>query len=163
MRVDHDHNSGHEHVPEEGRTTTDPVCNVTKHKNAQCHPRNRHGRPDRRLCQCKAKPGSKIIREPDHHAVIAEILNRAENSHPDTEFCGVPVFYKKSQRGFGRFSGFVCDKNLGLVQGVSNEVGNDSRENPDREHPPPPDHRQEHWRHNRRCQDTKLPPQTDIG
>ena len=156
-RIDHDHHGGADHVAEEGRAAADPVGDMAEGEDAERHAGDGHRGPQGRLGELEAEPRGEVVRQPDHHAVIAEILDRAEDDHAEAELGGLAVLDQQAQRRFLRPVLGAGDEDLGLVQGVADEIGDDRRQDADGEHAAPADRGQQQRGRERRCQHADLP------
>src|SRR6516165_1949895 len=57
-----------------------------EHENAETHAEDGDGDPQRRLQRVVAKAARQIARQPDHQAVVAEVLHPAEDQHGEADF-----------------------------------------------------------------------------
>ena len=76
-----------------------------------------------------AKPNrvGQIVRQPDHHAVVAEVLHRTEDDHADAELGGLGILHQQMQRRLLRMIVRFLDEHFRLVERIADE---DTRRRP---------------------------------
>ncbi len=82
-RIKHHHDSRAQHPGEEGRLTARAVGGLAESEYSNRHAQYGHRGPCSGLCETDAESRGEIARQPDHHAIITEVLHRAENDHAD--------------------------------------------------------------------------------
>ena len=85
-RIHHHHDRGAKHVAEERRPRPIRSASLPERIDADAHPENGHGGPHRRTASARiAEPRREVVRQPDHHAIIAEVLYAAEDHHAEAD------------------------------------------------------------------------------
>src|SRR5215831_9596618 len=115
-RVQHDGDGRSDHVTEEGRPAADSVGDMPEKEDAHRHAGDRHRGPDGRLREREIEAGGKIVRQPDHHAVVAKVLHRTENHQAEAELHRLPVLDQQAEGRPLRPILALCHEYLRLMQ-----------------------------------------------
>ena len=162
LRIDDDRDRRSGLIQEEDRSAAELVSELTEQPDAERHAEDGHGRPHRRAGERVAEPRRQIRRQPDHHAVVAEVLHRAEDEHAETDLGRLSVLDQQRKRIAGALLGLL-DEDRRLAERIADHESDDRRQNADGEHAAPADERQQDRRDDRREQHARLPAEADIG
>ena len=147
LRIDQHHDEGAGLERQQRRPPPDLVGEHAEHPDAERHAADRHRGPQRRLRQAEAEPRRQIARQPDHHAVVAEVLHRAEDEHAEADLGGRGVLHQHAERRHARAAAPRVGEDLRLADIPAHREGDDAGNEPDEEHAAPADRRQQQRRH----------------
>lgn len=144
---------------QEGRLAADAVGQVAKHADADHHADDRDRGPHGRTGQREAERPGQVCRQPDHDAVVAEILYRAQDDDADAGGRGPAVRHQQAE-GIGHRR--ATYEHLRFMQTVADKPGDKGRNHADQEHAAPAYHGQQQRRQQRSHQDAGLPAERHV-
>ena len=132
------------------------------------HPEDGDRGPQRRFGEVEAELLREKARHPDHDAVVAEVLHRAQHHDARADLGGGAVFDEQAERvhlGAGFFRGVgagVAHEHFRLVQSIADHPGDDGRDHAHQEHAAPADDRQQQGCQQGRSQHADLPAESHV-
>jgi hypothetical protein len=162
LRIDEYHRDSTRLVEQKRGLAAEAVSGDAKQPDPDCHAEHRDGRPDAGAGQRVAERLRQVSWQPDHQAVVTEVLHRAENGDAKARAGRAGVGDEQLHGRLAHAARNPLGEQFRLLDAPPHEKRQHGWQQPDSEHPAPADQRQQQRRQQRCGEHAQLPAEPDI-